>query len=96
MARNARKPADSNGSKNLDVFFTNLVAKKDSVPSDTVTSDYILKQRQKLIYPRATLDRGSDYGGYEGTGLKFRSQDEFNQLEKENSEWLSRHLAEKR
>jgi len=70
------KPAVS-----LDEYLTSLIAAEDGVSPETVTVEYIREQREHRFYPSTRYNIGSSYGGYDGTGLKFLTQEEFEALD---------------
>ena len=66
----------------LEDRFNRIIAKLDNISEQDVTVEYIRQQREKIIYPTTRFDSGSEYGGYDGKGLKFLTRNEFDELER--------------
>ena len=50
-------------------FFIKLIAKRDKVSVEKITPTWILRQREKEIYPNTKFDISSKRGGYSSDGL---------------------------
>jgi len=66
--------------KGLEDLFNGLIAEKDGIQKSEVTVEYIKKQREKKFYPTTRYNIGTDYGGYDHTGLKFMTRQEIDNL----------------
>lgn len=67
--------------ESLESYLTRLIAKTDNIREEDVTVEYIEKQRNQLIYPEVRHEIGSDYGGYDGSGLTFYTRRELDEME---------------
>jgi len=67
--------------KNLDSVFTRLIAEKEGIQPDKVTVAYIHAQREKRFYPKTRYNIGTEYSGYNTTGLKILTSNEFDEIE---------------
>ncbi len=74
--------------KDLDSLFIKLIAEKDNVKPEKVTVEYIHEQREKKVYPKMRYEIGTDYSGYNETGLTFLSGEEFDEIEREANKFL--------
>lgn len=70
-----------------------LIAEQDGVAPETVTEQYVLKQLQERVYPSARLNIGSKYGGYDGTGLTFRTREELTKMVEQSETKLTKFRA---
>lgn len=70
----------------LREYFKHLIAAQEGILPEDVTSEYILKQRQDLIYPTGRYDVHSAYGGYQGSHLAFLTRNEVDELAREVDE----------
>lgn len=73
----------SNGHReDLKAFFDDLIAKQDGVRAEDVGVEYVRERRKEPWYKRIRFDIGGDYGGYEVHGLKFYTEEEFEEMER--------------
>jgi len=68
--------------ESLDDFLKRIIAEQDGITPEEVTPEYIRKRQQAEWYKRLRYEIGSDYGGYETSGLKFYTQEELDEMEK--------------
>ena len=72
----------------LDYHLKCLIAEKEGIKPEEVTTDYILEQRRTRLYKTTRYDIGSDYGGYDLTGLKVYTGNELDDLEKQADDFF--------
>ena len=68
--------------EDLKSFFDGLIAKQDGVRPEDVTLEYVRECRKQPWYKRIRFDIGGDYGGYEVHGLRFYTEEEFEEMER--------------
>lgn len=72
----------------LSTLLDQLISNHDHIRADQVTIEYIRQQREANVYPTAVFDIGSDYGGYDGTGLIFKTREGFEKMESDVDRFL--------
>lgn len=63
----------------LDTWLAERIAICENVAADDIDIEYIHRQRELKHYPTTRYDIGSKYGGYNGTGLQFKTREELEQ-----------------
>ncbi len=74
----------------LDDFLKRRIAAKEGIAPEQVTPEYIQERREEQIYPDIRYEIGSDYGGYDTVGLKFRTRHELDEIERDVDEALAK------
>lgn len=92
MNKEAKKPEKS---ESLDEYLTRLISEKEGIKREEVTVEYMHQQRMNKIYPKAKFEIGSDYGGYDTTGLAVYSRDELDDIEKSVDKELKKITSQK-
>ena len=72
--------------ESLGDFFRRLIGERDNVTPDNVDLEYIRRRRSEPWYKRIRFNIGSDYGGYEVSGLRFYTEEEFEKIEEQVDE----------
>ena len=78
----------------LEAFLNKRIAELDGIRPEDVTVEYIRAQREQLYYPGTRLDVGSEYGGYDTTGLEVLTRDEIDERVQSGLGWLASFLEE--
>jgi hypothetical protein len=78
----------------LDYRLKCLIAEKEGIKPEQVTVSYIREQREKRLYKTIRYNIGSEYGGYDLTGLKVFTGDELDDFEKHADEFFNSIAAE--
>jgi hypothetical protein len=65
----------------LERFLERLIAQRDGVRPEDVTEEYIRRKRAERVYPIARFEIGSNYGGYDTTGLQVLTRAEVDEAE---------------
>ncbi|MFA7062041.1 MAG: hypothetical protein WC156_14635 [Pedobacter sp.] len=76
----------------LNTLLNQLISNHDHIRTDQVTIEYIRQQREAHVYPSTVFDIGSDYGGYDVTGLLFKTRDGFEKMEADVDQFLDNCL----
>ena len=67
--------------KNLEDLFNILIAEEQHVNKEDVTVEFIMRQREKSIYPDTRFKSESGYGGYVNLGLASFTGNELKEIE---------------
>jgi len=79
-------------SKSLEEILNELISDIDNVPIEKITSQYILKKREELVYSKNTYNSEADIGGYDTTGLTFMTEKEFSEEKEKADKFFDRIL----
>jgi len=69
-------------SVSLDELLNHLISFQEGITPGEVTVEYIRDQREKRFYPKVRYEIGTDYGGYDLTGLTVKTRNEFDEIER--------------
>jgi hypothetical protein len=73
----------------LDYRIKCMIADRQGIKPEDVTTSYIREQREKQLYKTTRYDIGSEYGGYDLTGLKVFTGNELDDIEKHADKFFS-------
>ncbi len=73
----------------MDNYLKQLIADKDGIKPEQVSVRYIHEQREKYLYKTKRYDIGSDYGGYELSGLTVLTGTELDEIDGRAEKFLN-------
>jgi hypothetical protein len=73
----------------VDSYLKCLIAEKEGISPEQVSVRYIHEQREKRIYKTKRYDIGSDYGGYDSSGLTVLTGEQLDEIDDRADKFLS-------